>query len=56
MFFPYKYTEPFFSSGYEHYSHLNQYISTVKYVRVSVLAKKMPPFGAIKYSELKADT
>lgn len=39
--------------------HLSQYISTIKYVIVSALAKKkkkIPPFGAIKYTELKAET
>ena len=32
--------------------------STIKYVTVPVLAKKkkISPFGAIKYTELKADT
>lgn len=40
--------------------HLSQYISTIKYVIVSALAKKKKkkilPFGAIKYTELKAET
>lgn len=39
--------------------HSSQYISTIKYVIVSVLAKKkkkIPPFGAVKYTESKADT